>query len=253
MNSNPKIRIVTKTHSNILKSPPPPLNIIFFIFFLLGFWRNIFLESFWRWVTTSFNSCVSICYPNRGYTSFLNGFCWNNDGKWYFVNINSFGIRLVSGFWCCWWVETRPRANALGLCSCWINFGFLMTIWSLILICGCLDYHFGFWITLDRWNLHSCWSILRPTNPMGRFGFGSSSLELAETLEDSGGTYDFCGIILTRVWLGKSTRMCVMLFGYRLYLSDYYVVLLLLFHWYWAWIGSIWICNIDFGVVLMKW
>ena len=36
-------------------------------------------------------------------------------------------------------------------------------------------------------------------DPKGRFGFGSSSHELAETLEVSGGTHKPCSEVLTRV------------------------------------------------------
>lgn len=73
-----------------------------------------------------------MCYPNRGYTIFLEWVLQNTNGKRCFDDENSFGIRIV-GFWL---MSTRlPRAVAHGLA--WFEpYGlFLISGFDLVISC----------------------------------------------------------------------------------------------------------------------
>ena len=126
--------------------------------------------------------------------------------KWVFDK-NELNGSLVSGFTCSRWVETQPRAFALGLsdyCDVFLTIWCIIDLWCSIVMFVCP------WLCLED----PCGRLVsRPTPPRGLFG----SVWLKGASRDllvSGVTPVLCfGLILTRVDL-VTQPVTYLVFGY---------------------------------------
>ena len=155
---------------------------------------------------------------------------------------------LVSGLVYSCWVEVYPRVKPSDY-ACLAEHLILMILGVRLRVFG------SSFLLFDRFLMvmvnHGCRMDSWPTTLVGRV-VSLAHLELAETMEVSGGTHTSCGEVLTRVRLGKPTRTPTWLMLFSCNNCELFVLLLFLMIvfgtrlllWYYfsaVYIGSNWI------------